>query len=121
MTITRVFGYVRTTLLIFLSNRTVVEIAIETSRSLFNSLDFEEYQETFNAVTMAAEYSKGRDFVSSTKYRYLEISPRKALTNYRMNYFHYFLKQLTGYTLHPTIKIESQTCRIADMGTQTTY
>ena len=70
---------------------------------------------------MAAEYSKGRDFISSTKYQYLEISPRRVLTSYRMNYFHYFLKQLTGYTLHPSIKIESQPCRIADMGTQTTY
>lgn len=38
-----------------------------------------------------------------------------------MNYFHYFLKQLTGYTLYPVIKIETQPSRIADMGTQTAY
>ncbi|KAF2728063.1 hypothetical protein EJ04DRAFT_516849 [Polyplosphaeria fusca] len=51
------------------------------------------------------EYGKGRDFVSSTK----------------MNYFHYFLKQLTGYTLHPatTAAHGSSPLRIADMGVQT--
>ncbi|KAF2478183.1 uncharacterized protein BDR25DRAFT_275981 [Lindgomyces ingoldianus] len=54
---------------------------------------------------MAAEYSKGQNFISATK----------------LNYFHYFLKQLTGYTLHPTIQPSASDTpfRIADLGTQT--
>ncbi|ORY11852.1 S-adenosyl-L-methionine-dependent methyltransferase [Clohesyomyces aquaticus] len=53
---------------------------------------------------MAAEYSKGRNLISATK----------------LNYFHYFLKQLSGYSLHPRIKLpSSEPARIADLGTQT--
>lgn len=70
-------------------------------------------------INMAAEYSKGRDFISSTKYQLPCRNPHRFLTPFRMNYFHYFLKQLTGYTLHPLIKIDAQPCRIADMGVQT--
>ncbi|CAI6331423.1 unnamed protein product [Periconia digitata] len=50
------------------------------------------------------QYSAGTDFISATK----------------MNYFHYFLKQLTGWTMHPHIGVPAkQATRIADMGTQT--
>lgn len=37
-----------------------------------------------------------------------------------MNYFHYFLKQLTGYTIHPSVETgRSPLLRIADLGVQT--
>jgi hypothetical protein len=36
-----------------------------------------------------------------------------------MNYFHYFLKQLTGNLVHPSIQLNDEQLRIADMGTQT--
>ncbi|MCJ1351570.1 MAG: hypothetical protein MMC33_001554 [Icmadophila ericetorum] len=53
---------------------------------------------------MAVAYNKGSNHISATK----------------MNYFHYFLKQLTGYTLHPSIETTARsTGRIADLGTQT--
>ncbi|KAH3950561.1 hypothetical protein HBI56_204430 [Parastagonospora nodorum] len=52
---------------------------------------------------MAEQYMKGRSFITSIK----------------MNYFHCFLKQLTGYNIHPSIELSNQKLRIADMGTQT--
>lgn len=38
-----------------------------------------------------------------------------------MNYFHCFLKQLTGYLIHPSIELSNQKLQIADMGTQTAW
>ena len=71
---------------------------------------------------MATEYSKGRDFISAAKYVVAEDKPDIVLTFVefdRINYFHYVLKQLTGYTLHPSIDVSARRCRIADLGTQT--
>lgn len=75
------------------------------------------------------EYSKGRDFISSAKYdstrsffsSLIMSHPIHSTDVFRMNYFHYFLKQLTGYTLHPSItsNLPSRPLRIADMGAQT--
>ncbi|PVH97414.1 hypothetical protein DM02DRAFT_597673 [Periconia macrospinosa] len=52
------------------------------------------------------------------------IEQYKAGTNFisaaKMNYTHYFLKQLTGWTLHPNTGIQGKkSVRIADMGSQT--
>jgi hypothetical protein len=37
-----------------------------------------------------------------------------------MSYFHYFLKQLTGYTIHPSIGVNTTgPMRVADLGAHT--
>lgn len=68
---------------------------------------------------MTSEYSAGRDFISGAKYIISTTSLQFLLTPFRLNYFHYALKHLTAYTIHPKIDVPEGVCRIADLGTQT--
>lgn len=72
---------------------------------------------------MAARYDDGKVNLTTTKYG-LYLLGFETISNMlrvepRLNYFHYFLKQLTGYAIHPTIGNTLRPLRIADFGTQT--